>query len=176
MKHSADLSFFSRHFLVTGICSTLEKLNKFLIQIQFSCRDNGRTPFQWNDKENAGFTTGKPWLQVNKNYKTINEEAQEKDPNSVLNYFRKIIKFRKDNPLLTYGKYTLLDKNNPDTYSFTREMDGKKFLILLNFSAKLTTTNTGINFKNTTLLLGNLKKPSVDGTLKPYEAVIYQVN
>ena len=151
-------------------------LNKFLNQIQFSCRDNGRTPFQWNDKENAGFTTGKPWLQVNKNYKTINEEAQEKDPNSVLNYFRKIIKFRKDNPLLTYGKYTLLDKNNPDTYSFTREMDGKKFLILLNFSAKLTTTNTGINFKNTTLLLGNLKKPSVDGTLKPYEAVIYQVN
>ncbi len=156
--------------------STGGDLNKFLSQIQFSCRDNGRTPFQWNSKENAGFTTGKPWLQVNKNYKIINAETQEKDPTSVLNYFRKIVKFRKDNPILVYGKYTLLDKSNPDTYSFTREMNGKKFLVLLNFSAKQSTTNTGINFKNTALLIGNLNKPSTDGTLKPYEAVIYQVN
>jgi oligo-1,6-glucosidase len=150
-------------------------LDKFLERLSFTSRDNGRTPFQWNATDNAGFTTGKPWLQVNKNYKTINEAAEEKDPNSVLNYFRKIVKFRKDNPVFVYGKYTLLDKGNPDTYAYTREMDGKKFLVLLNFTAKTAATNTRIDLKNATLMISNYAKPSVDGTLKPYEAVVYQL-
>jgi oligo-1,6-glucosidase len=150
-------------------------MDKFLKQKSFESRDNSRTPFQWDATENAGFTTGTPWLQVNKNYKTINEAAEEKDINSVLNYFRKIVKFRKDNLAMVYGKYTLLDKSNPDTYAYTREMDGKKFLVLLNFTAKNATANTGIDFKNATALIGNYVKLSVDGTLKPYEAVVYQL-
>src|SRR5207344_1759379 len=96
----------------------------------------GRTPFQWDGSQNAGFSTGTPWIKVNSNYKTINEAAQDKDPNSVLNYFRKIVKLRKDNLALVYGKYTLLDKTNPDVYAYSREMDGKKLLILLNFRTK----------------------------------------
>ncbi len=70
-------------------------LNKFLKEKQFTARDNSRTPFQWDSTANAGFTTGSPWIEVNKNYKTINEVAEENDPNSSLNYFRKIVKLRK---------------------------------------------------------------------------------
>jgi oligo-1,6-glucosidase len=150
-------------------------LQKYLKRIAFESRDNGRTPFQWNNSENAGFTTGTPWIQVNKNYKTINEAEEEKDPNSVLNYFRKIVKFRKDNLVLVYGKYELLDKQNPDTYSYTRELDGKKLLVMLNFTNKTATTKTDINVSSSTLLMGNYEHPSKDGTLKPYEAVIYQL-
>lgn len=150
-------------------------LQKYLKRIAFGSRDNGRTPFQWNDSKNAGFTTGTPWIQVNKNYKTVNEAAEEKDPGSVLNYFRKIVKFRKDNLMLVYGKYELLDKQNPDTYSYTRELDGKKLLVMLNFTSKVASTNTGINISEATLVLGNYEHPSKDGTLKPYEALIYQL-
>jgi oligo-1,6-glucosidase len=155
--------------------STGGDIDKLLKRLSFAGRDNGRTPFQWDGSENAGFTTGSPWLQVNKNYKTINEAAEEKDPNSTLNYFRKIVKLRKDNLAMVYGKYTLLDKANPDTYAYTREMDGKKFLVLLNFTAKAAATNTGIDFKNATALIGNYIKSSTDGSLKPYEAVVYQL-
>jgi oligo-1,6-glucosidase len=151
------------------------EMDKFMKRISFECRDNGRTPFQWDNTANAGFTTGRPWLQLNKNYKTINEASEEKDPNSTLNYFRKIVKFRKENLVLVYGKYTLLDKDNPNTYSYTRELDGKKLLILLNFTAKTAATNTGVDISHAKLLLGNYTHPSTDGSLKPYEAVVYEV-
>jgi oligo-1,6-glucosidase len=100
-------------------------------------RDNGRTPFQWDSSRNAGFTTGKPWLKINSNYKTINEAAQAKDPNSVLNYFKKMVALRKKNRVLTYGKYALLDKDNPNVYAYTRTLNGKKILVLLNFKNKI---------------------------------------
>ena len=150
-------------------------MQKYMQRIAFESRDNGRTPFQWNSTENAGFTKGTPWIQVNKNYKTINAAEEEKDPNSILNYFRKIVKLRKDNLALVYGKYTLLDKQNPDTYSYTRELDGKKLLILLNFRSKAEATHTGINLSTANVLMGNYDHPSKNGTLKPYEAVIYEL-
>ena len=148
---------------------------EFMKSIAFSCRDNGRTPFQWNSSTNAGFTTGTPWIKVNNNYKTINEAAQDKDPNSVLNYFRKIVKLRKDNLALVYGKYTLLDKTNPDVYAYTREMDGKKLLILLNFRSIPETANTGIDISKAKILIDNYPEPSTNGQLKPYEAVVYEL-
>lgn len=147
----------------------------FMKSIAFSCRDNGRTPFQWNSSANAGFTTGTPWIKVNSNYKTINEAAQEKDPNSVLNYFRKVVKLRKDNLALVYGKYALLDKANPDVYAYTRELDGKKLLILLNFRSKPKIANTGLDLAKTKVLIDNYTEPSTDGKLKPYEAVVYKL-
>jgi oligo-1,6-glucosidase len=150
-------------------------MKKYLKLIAFESRDNGRTPFQWDSSPNAGFTTGTPWIQVNKNYKTINAAEEEKDPNSVLNYFRKIVKLRKDNLVLVYGKYTLLDKQNPDTYSYTRELDGKKLLVLLNFKSKIAATHTGINMSKAKILAGNYDRPSKNGTLKPYEAVVYEL-
>ena len=95
-------------------------LQKFLKRKQFESRDNGRTPFQWNATPGAGFTTGKPWIQVATTYQTINVAAQEKDPASCLNYFRKLVKLRTENPsILVYGKYTLLDKANAKVYAYT---------------------------------------------------------
>jgi len=150
-------------------------LQQFMEKIKFSCRDNGRTPFQWDSSSNAGFTSGTPWIKVNFNYKTLNQAAQENDANSCLNYFRKVQKLRKENEVLIYGKYTLLDKDNPDIFAYTRELNGKKFLVLLNFKNKTTTVKTGIALSKAKVLINNYTTVSTDGTLKPYEAVIFEL-
>jgi len=156
-------------------------LNKFMQRIKFECRDNGRTPFQWNSTTHGGFTTGTPWIKVNPNYKTLNAAAQEKDPNSCLNYFRRLVKLRKANPVLVYGKYSLLDKNNPKVYAYLREDGSRKFLIVLNFSSTSSEANIGFNVANAKLLLNNYKDAPVNNiiqssiSLRPYEAVIYQL-
>jgi oligo-1,6-glucosidase len=138
-------------------------------------RDNGRTPFQWDSSKNGGFSIADPWLKVNDNHLTLNAEAQDKDPNSVLNYFRKMTKLRKTNLILVYGKYTLLDKENTNVYAFTRELEGKKVLVLLNFSSKNATANTGLNISKAKVLIDNYGKITKKGTLRPYEAVIYEL-
>lgn len=150
-------------------------MNKFMEFVKFSCRDNGRTGFQWDTTANAGFTTGTPWLKTNPNYKTINASAQEKDPNSCLNYFRKMVKLRKENLALIYGKYTLLDKENPAVYAYTREWNGKKFLVLLNFTAKDAAVKTGIDVSKGKVLINNYATTSASETLKPYEATVIEL-
>jgi oligo-1,6-glucosidase len=152
-------------------------LTAFLEGQKQTSRENGRTPFQWNNTKNAGFTTGTPWLKVNPNYQAINAEAQEKDPNSVLNYFRNLVALRKKEPTLVYGKYTLLDKDNPDVFSYTRELDGKKLLVLLNFSEKNATYNIGISTATAKILLDNYAntKKIKNNTLRPYEAIIIEL-
>lgn len=150
------------------------------MQLQaFESRDNGRTPFQWNSTPNAGFTTGTPWIKVNPNYTTINEEAEDKDKNSVLNYFRRIVKLRKDHPDLVYGKYTLLDQNNPNVYAYTRKGEGEDILVLLNFTSHDAKADIRIDLKNAKLLLSNYGSSSANNKasllLRPYEAVIYQL-
>ncbi|MBI2284482.1 MAG: alpha-glucosidase [Bacteroidetes bacterium] len=150
-------------------------LPAFLKRMQFECRDNGRTPLQWDASLNAGFSTGTPWLQVNKNYTVINQAAQEKDPNSVLHYFRKTVALRKNNPVLVYGKYTILDKDNPAVYAYTREWQGKTFLVMLNFTAKPATVQTGVDMGKAQQLLNNYGTPAATGSLRPYEAVVYQL-
>ncbi len=138
-------------------------------------RDNGRTPMQWDSAANAGFTTGVPWLKVNDNKKEINVAAAETDPISTLNYFRKMTKLRKEHKdILVYGKYTLLDRENPNVYAYTREADGKKVLVLLNFR---NTTGT-FNLNGLTLSdewINNMQPlNTVDGkvNLQPYQACI----
>ena len=138
-------------------------------------RDNGRTPFQWDSSTNGGFTTGTPWLKVNDNHTVLNVEAQDKDPNSVLNYFRKMVQLRKKNPVLVYGKYTLLDKENPNVYAYTRELEGKKVLVLLNFSAKNASVITGINISRAKVLINNYTTPSKNNELRPYEAIVLEL-
>jgi oligo-1,6-glucosidase len=152
-------------------------LQAFLEQQKQSSRENGRTPFQWDTTQNAGFTSGTPWLKVNPNYKTVNAEAQEKDPNSTLNYFRKLVKLRKQEPAFVYGKYTLLDKENPNIYAYTRELNGKKFLVLLNFSDKDANYNIGFSTLKSKIILGNYKssKGKKANMLQPYEAQIIEL-
>ena len=147
----------------------------FLEEQKRTSRDNGRTPFQWDNSPNAGFTTGSPWIRVHPDYPSVNAAAQEKDPGSVLNYFRKMVQLRKSGPVLVYGKYTLLDKYNPDVYAYTREWDGRRLLVLLNFKGKKASVKTDIDLSKAKILLGNYPAPSGDGNLRPYEAVIYEL-
>ncbi|MGF2410958.1 glycoside hydrolase family 13 protein [Ferruginibacter sp.] len=150
-------------------------IKHFMETIKFGCRDNGRTPFQWDSSFNAGFTTGTPWIKVNPNYNTINAAAQEKDNNSCLNYFRQLTRLRKENLALVYGKYTILDKSNTDVYAYTREMDGKKLLVILNFKSTLSTVTTGIDVSKAKVLLSNYSVPGNNTKLRPYEAVVYEL-
>lgn len=158
-----------------GLKSRGGDVKAFLEEQKQTARENGRTPFQWDDSLNGGFTTAIPWLKVNPNYTLINAAAQEKDPNSVLNYFRKLIQVRKANPILIYGKYTLLDKENPDVFAYTRELEGKKVLVLLNFSEKNTKANINLNIKKAKVLIANYGNVTKDGSLRPYEAVLYEL-
>lgn len=141
-------------------------------------RDNGRTPMQWSAASNAGFTTGLPWLKVNENKSEINVEAEEKNENSPLNYFKKMVQLRKDHKdVLVYGKYTLLDKDNPDVYAYTREANGKKVLVLLSFR------KNGGTFQLNKMQLGdewinNMQALQVNDniiSLKPYQACIVEL-
>ena len=152
-------------------------LDAYMENRKQTSRENGRTPFQWDTTENAGFTTGKPWLKVNSNHNIINAEAQEKDPNSVLNYFRQLVQLRKQDLTLVYGAYTLLDKDNPDVFAYTRELDGKKLLILLNFSEKNTAYTLPISTAKSKIILDNYSntKKIKKNTLRPYEAVILEL-
>ncbi len=149
-------------------------MEKFMKNLQFSCRDNGRTPFQWDSSKNAGFSTGNPWLSVNANYKTINAAQQEKDPNSILNYFRKVVQLRKDNQALVYGAYTLLDKDNPSVYAYTREWQGRTFLVVLNFTNQPAVFNTGLDLSKAKVVIDNYPA-TTDQALKAYEARVYQL-
>ncbi len=95
-------------------------LDYFMQGQKAAARDNARTPFQWNEKEYAGFTNGAPWIKVNSDKATINVTVQKDDETSVLNYFRKMIKLRKELPELVYGKYELIEKENEEVYAYTR--------------------------------------------------------
>jgi oligo-1,6-glucosidase len=149
-------------------------LESFLEAQKQTARDNSRTPFQWDTTTNSGFTSGKPWLKVNPNFEVINAEAQEINPKSVLNYFRKLIQLRKQNPVLVYGRYSLLDRENPNVYSYTRELNGKKLLILLNFTDKIADYNLNLDLGNYKIILSNYNdyKKLENSLLRPYEAMI----
>ncbi|OGI18543.1 MAG: hypothetical protein A2287_06475 [Candidatus Melainabacteria bacterium RIFOXYA12_FULL_32_12] len=155
--------------------------------IKAKSRDNARTPMQWNNSMNAGFTTGTPWINLNPNYTAINVEAARKDPNSIYNYFKNMIKLRKDNPVLIYGKYDLIAKDNEKVYSYTRTLGKEKILVVLNFSEKNTefslekysTNENKINMSGAKLLIGNYSDSSQDKKdllLKPYEARVYKLS
>ncbi len=165
-----DIMTINLHKLISSEGGDLEE---FMESQKIIGRDNGRTPFQWNSSENVGFTTGTPWLKINPNYVELNAEAQEQDEDSVLNYFRRIVKFRKENPVLIYGKYTILDKENPHIYAYTRELDNRKLLVLLNFSKTKATANTGIDLSGAKFLIGNYD--GFDGQLNPYQALILEL-
>jgi oligo-1,6-glucosidase len=134
---------------------------------------------QWDTSENAGFTSGIPWLAVNKNHDVINVATEDKDPNSVLNYFRSMVKLRKDNHVLTYGTYQLLQPEHPDIYAYTRTLDDEQVLVLLNFKNHDATIQLSKIKTIDKTLINNYKSISIQGdsaTLKPYQAVVLLLN
>ena len=147
----------------------------FLQMQQQTSRDNARTPFQWDNSGQAGFTTGMPWIGVNPDYRKINVAAQEKDPWSVLNYFRQLIALRKSSPDLVYAGYTLLDAKNPRTYTYLRKGEKYHYLVVLNFSSKQAEAYPGIDMQGAEILMCNYgDSPQLDKvlSLRPYEAVV----
>jgi oligo-1,6-glucosidase len=154
-------------------------LKEFMDAQKISARDNGRTPMQWDATVNAGFSTGTPWIPVNSSYTTINAATQEKDANSPLQYFRKMINLRKSSPLLVYGQYTLLDKDNPNVYSYTRELNGEKCLVLLSFCNEGGTFQLPKGMKLGEEMINNYsqKISAKDGkiNLQPWQAVIVKI-
>jgi oligo-1,6-glucosidase len=141
-------------------------------------RDNGRTPMQWSNALFGGFTTGTPWLKVNDNKSEINVDDAEKNTNSTLNYFRKMTKLRKDHKdVLVYGKYTLLDYNNPNVYAYTRESATEKVLVLLSFrknggTFSLGTMQLGAEWVNN---METLKVANGIVQLQPYQACVVKL-
>ena len=103
-----------------------------------SSRDSARTPVQWSAEENAGFTTGTPWLPVNENYKEINGEREEKDPDSLLNFYRKAISLRKSLSVVRHGEYKEHFRRSKKLYVYTRETESQKLLVICSFTEKPT--------------------------------------
>lgn len=103
----------------------------------YSSRDNARTPVQWSAGKNAGFTDGeKAWFKINPNYTDVNVESQQTDPDSLLNFYRQLLKIRKENPIVIYGDYKLHYKSSKKLYVYERNLDGKRLLVVTNMSAK----------------------------------------
>ncbi|MDW3192580.1 MAG: alpha-glucosidase [Cytophagales bacterium] len=154
-------------------------LEAFMKELNYYSRENGRTPMQWDDSENAGFSTGTPWKRVNENYKEINVVAQEADPKSVLNHFRKMAKLRRENELLVYGKYTLVQPDHETVYAYTRELEGQKWLVVLNFSETTSNFDFEIGSAISNVMINNYDEVAVSGktiNLKPYQAVILSLD
>ena len=105
-----------------------------LSSINAKGRDNARTPMQWDDTENGGFTTGKPWLHVNPNYKNINVQSELVDPNSIFYTYQKLIKLRKQNEIIVWGDYELLENTADEVFAYIRELGDEKWLIAANIS------------------------------------------
>lgn len=145
-----------------------------LRSLRAKARDNARTPMQWNNSENAGFTQGKPWYRVNPNYPQINVENALADENSVFYCYQKLIHLRRENPIMVYGDYELLLPNDENIYAYTRTYQDKTWLVICNFykdSVEFSLNGTG------KVLISNYENSCTDlknGRLRPYEAVIYE--
>ena len=155
-----------------------EDMDQFMKKLNFNSRENARTPMQWDSTKNGGFTEGKPWKKVNDNHQTINVVAQNKDPKSILNHFRKMVKLRKDNPVLVYGQYQILQESHSEIYAYTRTLDQQQVLVLLNFSKKQATITLEETTKTGTLLINNYDRlDAKEGqiTLQPFQAIICEL-
>ena len=142
-------------------------------------RDNARTPMQWDDSENAGFTTGTPWLAVNKNYDKINAKQCLQDENSIFNHYKKLIDIRKNNDTIIYGDYKLLCEDDENIFAYVRELNGDKILVVCNFYDKDVEFKFEGDFNYSKVLLSNYNDSSKmieKLKLRPYEAVMYRFN
>ena len=144
-------------------------------------RDNARTPMQWNSAVNAGFSTAKPWLKVNPNYREINVQAALNDPDSVFFHYQKLIRLRKELPIMTYGKYVPLLEDHPDIFAYLRVQDDQHILVINNFSVRTITLTLPAEVRQIQgqPLISNYQPHHTladEITLQPYEsfAVAYQ--
>jgi glycosidase len=148
-------------------------------RLKTSSRGNARTPVQWDDTENAGFTTGTPWMPVNPSYKDgINAKAEMENPDSIYNHYKALIKFKKENPIAIYGAYKEYYASSKEIYVFERTYEGKKMLVICSYSEKPAEFKApaGYDLNKGKLMLCSYKDNPVTNngfTTRPYETRVY---
>lgn len=158
------------------------KKDDIMRSIYAKSRDNARTPMQWSSEENAGFTTGKPWLRMNPNYTEINAESERKDPDSVYHFYRRLIHMRKEYPVFVDGKFELLLPDDEQIFAYVRRDDDSQMLICVNFTGKPAECTISGEWKDAQMLIHNYKDGAPEQTgdclrLRPYEAfILYRKN
>lgn len=147
---------------------------EILRRIRYKGRDNARTPFQWNEEENAGFTTGTPWIMVNPNYKEINAKEQLAREDSVFHYFQKLIRLRKEHEVIVYGTYDLLLPESKEIYAYTRTLGETQLLVICNFTDSQVRFEMPEKFVQGEILIQNYENTEVRQCMemRPYEAVV----
>lgn len=139
-------------------------------------RDNARTPMQWDDSKNAGFTTGTPWLKVNSNYPEVNAKAQVNDPDSVFSYYKKLIRLRHENEIIVYGDYELLEAESEETFIYKRTYENEHLMVLCNFTDHEVSVTDAVMEQipdGAEKLITNYAD-DMGQTLRPYEAKVYR--
>ena len=159
-----------REYTENGIIAP-EDMMKYL---NYKSRDNARTPMQWSDEENGGFTKGTPWIKINPNYTTINAKEQMEREDSVFHYYQKLISLRKKEPVIVYGTFALLMPEDEDIFMYTRTYEQEKLLVICNFSQKERELEIPEEWERGTILLGNYKDAAVGRKmcLRDYEAIV----
>ncbi|MFC7019175.1 MULTISPECIES: glycoside hydrolase family 13 protein [Haloarcula] len=147
--------------------------------IRYRCRDNARTPMQWDDSEHAGFTDGEPWIDVNPNHEEVNVADARADPDSVWHYYRDLIDLRHDSDLLVYGDYELLSEHHSQVWAFARTLGDRRALVVLNWSDERATYELPgrVESDDAEVLVANYDDPGdarAPLSLRPYEARIYE--
>ena len=140
-------------------------------------RDNARTPMQWDDTASAGFTTGTPWIKVGPDYETVNAKNEMADPDSVYNYYKKLIHLRKEKDIMVYGTYELLDPEDEALYVYTRTLGDQKLLVMCNFTKEEQEYTVPETFAGAEVLISNYPQDgAAAGTrkLRAYEAVVLE--
>jgi oligo-1,6-glucosidase len=149
--------------------------------IHAKSRDNARTPMQWDDSAQAGFTTGTPWINVNPNYRAINVQQALADPGSIFAYYQQLIRLRQAHPVMIYGTYDLILETHEQIYAFTRTLDDERLLVLLNFTEEtpVFTLPAHLAVANQELLISNYAVDPAEQirrlTLRPFEARVYRL-
>ena len=143
--------------------------------LQIHSRDNSRTPMQWTAGENGGFTEGTPWIQVNENCSYINAETEQKDPDSIFQYYKKLVQLRKEYDVIAYGDVQPLDEKHPTVFAYKRTYQDESLLVVSNFYGTETQWNCGIDLEGWKCILSNYQENSLESSkilLKPYETMV----
>lgn len=144
--------------------------------VKKTTRDNSRTPMQWDSSSYGGFTTGNPWMKVNQNYLWLNVENQKKEEDSILNFYKKLIKMKKETPELIYGDYELLMEESESIYAYTRSYEGQSCLIVCNLSEEKNEFQANCDILDYHLILSNYSDTDGENMiLRPYECRLYKI-
>ena len=170
-----DVESFNAYKELTETCGVShEEMMGYLKKIG---RDNARTPMQWDDSENAGFTTGTPWIKVNPNYKEINAKQQVGNPDSVFSYYKELIRLRHENEIIVYGDYELLEPDSEELFIYTRTLGDEKWIVMCNFTehdAAIPADILSMISEDAPIMISNYVE-NMPAVLRPYEATVRRI-